>query len=98
MQRLWAGKPQANRKEWKQRMTLKSYMLQEAEAASREAKLRWCREHNARAISLQHDGVVAMTGESTLGRTAIAEAMSEVATAACGYGVKVIPKEAVAVG
>ena len=44
------------------------------------------------------DGVVAMTGESTLGRTAIAEAMSEVATAACGYGVKVIPKEAGAVG
>ena len=98
MRRLWAGKPQANRKEWKQRMTLKSYMLQEAEAASREAKLRWCREHDVRVISLQHDGVVAMTGESALGRDAMAEAMSEVATAACGYGVKVIPKEAAAVG
>ena len=44
------------------------------------------------------DGVVAMTGESTLGRTATAESMSEMATAACGYGVKVIPKEAGAVG
>ena len=79
-------------------MTLKSYMLQEAEAASREAKLRWCGEHDVRVISLQHDGVVAMTGESALGRDAMAEAMSEVATAACGYGVKVIPKEAGAVG
>ena len=74
---------------------MKSYMLQEAEAASREAKLRWAAESGVRVISLQHDGrVVAMVkGEERV--QAAAEAMACAATAACGYGVKVIPKEAV---
>ena len=68
-------------------------MLQEAEAASREAKLRWCKEEKVRAISLQHDGIVAMVrGAARCGRAA--HDMARVATAACGYQVRVIPKHA----
>ena len=45
---------------------------------------------------MQHDGVVAMVqGEERV--QAAAEAMACAATAACGYGVKVIPKEAVVI-
>ena len=45
------------------RTTLKSYMLQEeAEAASREAKIRWCEQAGVRVVSLQHDGIVAIVG------------------------------------
>ena len=47
---VWAqGKPLS---------TLKSYILQEAEGISRDAKRRWCTAHGHRCYSLQHDGVV----------------------------------------
>ena len=49
--------------ERKRRTTPKSYMLQEAEAASREAKIKWCEQANVRVVSLQHDGIVAIVGE-----------------------------------
>ena len=77
----------------KRRTTLKSYMLQEAEAASREAKLSWCQQAGIRVVSLQHDGIVAMVvaGEAC---DHAAQGMAKVATAACGYKVKVIPKRA----
>jgi hypothetical protein len=38
--------------------TVKSYILQEMEAFSREAKIRWCTLNSARPINLQHDGMV----------------------------------------
>merc|ERR1711965_397598 len=40
--------------------TLRSYVLQEAEAVSRRAKIHWAREHlgGDSIINLQHDGVV----------------------------------------
>ena len=79
--------------ERKRRTTLKSYMLQEAEAASREAKIKWCERAGVRVVSLQHDGIVAIVraGEES---DRAAEGMAKEATAACGYGVKVIPKRA----
>ena len=36
----------------------KSYVLQEAEAAGRSAKLEWAAREGARVLSLQHDGVI----------------------------------------
>ena len=93
LERLWADKPKAKNSERARRTTLKSYLLQEAEAASREAKLRWCRENGVRVISLQHDGIVAMVRGSERTQQ-VADSMAASATAACGYGVKVIPKEA----
>ena len=39
--RLWEGKTKGTSTERKKRTTLKSYLLQETEATSREAKLRW---------------------------------------------------------
>ena len=38
--------------------TLKSYVLQETEAISREQKLRWARTTDRAAVNLQHDGVL----------------------------------------
>ena len=65
---------------------VKSYLLQEAEAISRRAKQRWCRENGITVIHLQHDGVVAH-GATDPG--AAARDMSAAATAACGYEVTV---------
>ena len=79
--------------ERKRRTTLKSYMLQEAEAASREAKIKWCEQAGVRVVSLQHDGIVAIVGAGEESDSA-AKGMAREATAACGYGVKVIPKRA----
>ena len=95
LERLWQGK--TGRTEKKRRTTLKSYMLQEAEAASREAKLRWCKEEKVRAISLQHDGVVAMV-RGAVQQGLAAQGMAQVATAACGYRVQIIPKQAAIIG
>ena len=36
----------------------KSYVLQEAEATGRSAKLEWAAREGARVLSLQHDGVI----------------------------------------
>ena len=75
LQRLGAAAGKTAPTERALRTKLKSYMLQEAEAASREAKLRWAAEEGVRVISLQHDGVVAMVqGEERV--QAAAEAMA----------------------
>lgn len=66
-------------------LTLKSFILQEAEAVGREAKLRAAAVMGLRVVSLQHDGV-AFTGFGVADRQVeIAEAMSREVTAACGY-------------
>ena len=46
-----------------------------------------------RVVSLQHDGIVAIVGAGEESDSA-AKGMAREATAACGYGVKVIPKRA----
>ena len=53
LERLWAHKPKRENTERKRQNTWKSYMLQEAEAASREAKLSWCWQNEVRVVSLQ---------------------------------------------
>ena len=70
--------------ERKRRLRWKSYVLQEAEAVAREAKLAWCARHEVRVMSLQHDGIV--TGKLGEGwdEESAAHAMQEEATQACG--------------
>ena len=74
------------RRQQRPEMTLKSYLLQEAEAASREAKIKeMAGRAGARIVSLQHDGV-AIAGDTA----GLAEALSQAAAAACGYEVPVV--------
>ena len=71
-------------------LTLKSYLLQEAEAVSREAKLAWLadRPPSQRAISLQHDGL-GIIGFPSEEWDEVAAAMSRAAEQAAGYPVVV---------
>ena len=71
-------------------MALKSYLLQEAEAVSREAKIGAAVGAGLRVVSLQHDGI-ALQGVSERGR--VAAVLSEAATRACGYEVAVSVEE-----
>ena len=67
----------------------KSYVLQEAEATSREAKIRWARAQGIPVLSLQHDCVVlGRRGEDAADEATghmLAKGLSEAATAATGY-------------
>ena len=47
--------------------TAKSYVLQEAEAASRNAKTEWCRNNGLGVEDLQHDGIVVVGVEGRYG-------------------------------
>ena len=69
----------------KAKLTAKSYILQEAEAASRAAKIRWCRAEGIEVSSLQHDGIM-MGGIQESDEARVATGLSQAATAACGYG------------
>jgi hypothetical protein len=66
--------------------TLASYVFQEAEGISREAKLWWCRLRGHRVHNLQHDGVVVEV-ETARGETAttVAEALTDHCSRALGY-------------
>ena len=69
---------------------VKSYLLQEAEAISREAKLRWAIANNERVVSLQHDGVVIkMDATNKKKIEEITEALKVEATRECGYEVAI---------
>ena len=71
-------------------LTLKSYLLQEAEGVGREAKLRWCKENGLRVCNLQHDGVgVCIEDDQIRGATS---ALTAAVTTACGYPVQVVVK------
>ena len=74
--------------ERKRRLRWKSYVLQEAEACAREAKLAWAARAGIRVLNLQHDGIV--TG-SLGGRQSqeVAQGMQEAASHACGHEVQV---------
>jgi hypothetical protein len=70
--------------------TAKSYVLQEAEAASRNAKIGWCRANGLDVADLQHDGIVVIGVEDMEeGRRQAAEGMARAASRACGYEVGV---------
>ena len=63
--------------------TLKSYVLQELEGRSRNAKIRWAEEHGHEWFSLQHDGVaMGLAGKTT---EQAKTALTAVCSAALGY-------------
>ena len=70
-------------------LTLKSYVLQEAEAVGREAKLRTATAMGLRVVSLQHDGV-AICGIDLDATDRVEAAMSEAVTLSCGYRMTVV--------
>ena len=74
--------------------TVKSYLLQEAEAASREAKMAWCVRHGVRVMSQQHDGVLCAPAE---GRTweELARELTAASREWCGFEVDVEAKQIV---
>ena len=69
-------------------LTLKSFVLQEAEAVGREAKIRAAASMGLRVVNLQHDGIV-VTGVREERREMVEDAMSEAVTASCGYEARV---------
>ena len=71
-------------------LALQSYLLQEAEAVGREAKLRAARG-GLRAVSLQHDGV-SFLGVPEGGEEAWGKELSVAVTLASGYQVEVEAK------
>ena len=72
--------------------TLKSYVLQEAEAVSRAVKIAWAERVGARWISLQHDGVVIALRANMTHEWACGELARE-CEAALGYRQPVAMKE-----
>ena len=70
-------------------MTLKSYLLQEAEAVSREAKLAAAAMGGLRVVGLQHDGI-ALVGVRDGEEADVARRLSAASTAACGYNTTVV--------
>ena len=64
--------------------TLASYVFQEAEGVSREAKLWWAGVHGATCHSLQHDGVVLQL-DGGWAPAAAAHALSQACSQALGY-------------
>ena len=81
------------KKEEKVERTLKSYLLQEAEATSRGAKVAWLRENGVRVMNLQHDGIFVDSLPTGMGLEEVAKKLSEVATQACKYQVVVKGKK-----
>ena len=76
--------------------TLASYVFQDFEGQSREAKLWWCEVHGHRPLNLQHDGVVvalrSVDGEAITAQQAAA-LVGSVCTAALGYDQPVTAKD-----
>ena len=64
--------------------TLKSYVLQEAEAISRCEKLRWAESVGRRVVNLQHDGVILRLWRHD-DRGHVEEQLSRLCSAALGY-------------
>jgi hypothetical protein len=53
------SKVEKDTRAWKRAsLTAKSYLLQEAESASRLAKMDWCKGGSIKVMSLQHDGIM----------------------------------------
>ena len=69
-------------------LTLKSFVLQEAEAVGREAKIRAAASLGLRVVNLQHDGIVVM-GVREGRQEVVEDVMSEAVTASCGYEARV---------
>ena len=72
-------------------LTAKSYILQDYEGASRQAKVEWARRSQAEVISLQHDGV-RMRIPQNLEPDAVARHLSDFCSQALGYRQSVVIK------
>ena len=73
----------------KARLTVKSYILQEAEAAAREAKMGWCKRNGWQVWGMQHDGI--LIGGTEVGNLAEGR-LTRAAQEACAYDVRVVVK------
>ena len=80
--RDWNMYRRAKRRDHPER-TLASYVFQEAEGLSREAKLWWCRTNGHTVHNLQHDGVVVELARGE--PAAAAAALTTVCSRALGY-------------
>ena len=69
-------------------VTLRSYLLQEAEAVGREAKLTTAEAMGLRVVNLQHDGV-AIEGVQEGGEAEVVSRLSSSVARACGYAASV---------
>ena len=83
------NKVQIDKKHKNRKLMVKSYILQEAEAVSREAKMTWAKGNGIRIMSMQHDGIVVQTDRDV---TEVAEGMEEAASDSCEYKVSVKAK------
>ena len=77
-------------------MRVKSYLLQEAEAVSRAAKVAWCEAQGLRVVNLQHDGILVSGLPEGLDPHETAELMSTAAASRAGYEV-IVKAECMAV-
>ena len=68
-----------------------SYLLQEAEATSREAQIRCCVAQEIEVINLQHDGIV-VYGVAPEAVAAVSLRLAAAASAACGFPLAVEAK------
>ena len=80
-------KPSERARANKPALRMKSYLLQEAEAVSREAKVNWCREQGLRVLNLQHDGIFVESLPAGLAAAEVAELLGAAASRAAGYEV-----------
>ena len=64
--------------------TLKSFILQDLESVSRDAKVEWCAQHGHAVLSAQHDGIVVSLRAGTTAEEA-RRAMQEASGTALGY-------------
>jgi len=64
--------------------TLKSYVFQDLESVSRDAKCAWCAAHGHAVLSQQHDGIVVSLRDGTP-MAAARDAMQAASEAALGY-------------
>ena len=79
------------KKKGNRKLMAKSYLLQEAEAVSRETKIKWAVERGIPVASLQHDGILLCTGENP--HPDIGTHLAHTASIACGYQVTVKGKK-----
>ena len=84
-----AGRRPGSREYKKAGRTAKSYILQEAEATARNAKVAWCHANGLRVTDLQHDGIMVGELPGHLTCEHVTHALSRAASDACGYHVVV---------
>eukprot|EP00966_Prymnesium_polylepis_P055077 1273377-Prymnesium_polylepis.1 len=66
-------------------LTLKSHLLQEAEAVARLAKREWCAANGVTVAGLQHDGIFITSLPDGLGMEDVAEQLGMAASRSTGY-------------